>query len=402
MRSIRNFRAETAESTTPAALLPDISLAGAPMALLDRNGAICEVNREFSALTGFSEAELQGAALGLILKNARYAGGAPSRGKSSLSVKSGRALPVFYAILPSPGASFSVLTAISLEEEERLKAELAAKAAELEKREEYIECFREGVFRMITDLDRSETELKRTLKNLRETQVQLVQSSKMKALGELAASLVHEISQPLTVIRGLTHGMLRAMEEDSKWRDKMRLIGDAASRMEKIVKHLKSFSRAEPPVFSPVDLNSVVKDSFLILNEHLLSHSIETLLDLAPVPFAMGNPNRLEQVVINLVTNAREAMPDGGVITVSTRADTVGGRSFVRLMVKDSGVGIPEEVIDRVFDPFFTTKETGKGTGLGLSISLSIVREHKGEIRVESLKGQGTTFHVLLPAISAG
>jgi len=283
-----------------------------------------------------------------------------------------------------------------------LQSELEAKQKELEKREKYIECFREGVLMMITDLDRSETELKGALRNLQETQVQLIQSSKMTALGELSASLVHEISQPLTVIRGLTYGMLRAMNDSGEYHDKIRLIADASARMEKIVKHLRTFSRSEPPVLSPVDVNSIVKDAFLILNDHLLSHSIETLLDLTPVPLALGNPNRLEQVVINLVTNARDAMTGGGMLTISTKEETRDGRPFIRLTIKDSGCGIPEEIIGKVFDPFFTTKETGKGTGLGLSISLGIVREHRGDIRIESVKGFGSSFHVLIPALSAG
>jgi signal transduction histidine kinase len=146
----------------------------------------------------------------------------------------------------------------------------------------------------------------------------------------------------------------------------------------------------------------VVKDAFLILNDHLLSHSIETILSLTPVPVALGNPNRLEQVVINLVTNARDAMPQGGVLTVSTKEEAKDGNPFIRLTVKDSGYGIPEEIIGKVFDPFFTTKETGKGTGLGLSISMGIVREHKGDIKIESVKGFGSSFHVLIPALSAG
>jgi signal transduction histidine kinase len=308
---------------------------------------------------------------------------------------------VSYTIAQAPGTELSVLTVIPRTEARKLEEELASKREELERREKYIECFREGVLKMITDLDRSETELKGTLRNLQETQVQLVQSSKMTALGELSASLVHEISQPLTVIRGLTHGMLRTMKDSSEWHGKVRLIADAAARMEKIVKHLRTFSRSEPLVLSPVDINSVIKDAFLILNEHLLSHSIETILDLAPVPLALGNPNRLEQVVINLVTNARDAMPQGGVLTVSTKEEKTNGNPFIRLMVKDSGSGIPEDIVNKVFDPFFTTKESGKGTGLGLSISLGIVREHKGEIRVESVKGFGSAFHVIIPALSA-
>ncbi|OGP12762.1 MAG: hypothetical protein A2052_08260 [Deltaproteobacteria bacterium GWA2_54_12] len=95
-------------------------------------------------------------------------------------------------------------------------------------------------------------------------------------------------------------------------------------------------------------------------------------------------------------------MTGGGMLTISTKEETRDGRPFIRLTIKDSGCGIPEEIIGKVFDPFFTTKETGKGTGLGLSISLGIVREHRGDIRIESVKGFGSSFHVLIPALSAG
>jgi len=402
MRLTRNSLADSAKlaprSTPP---LPDISLIGAPVAIIGKSSEILRVNREFSALTGFSDSECHGMTVFRILKIAQPGKGT-SRGKSALTLKSGPEAHVSYSISPIPDTEFSALTLISKTDATMLQSELEAKQKELEKREKYIECFREGVLMMITDLDRSETELKIALRNLQETQVQLVQSSKMTALGELSASLVHEISQPLTVIRGLTYGMLRAMNDSGEYHDKIRLIADASARMEKIVKHLRTFSRSEPPVLSPVDVNSIVKDAFLILNDHLLSHSIETLLDLTPVPLALGNPNRLEQVVINLVTNARDAMTGGGMLTISTKEETRDGRPFIRLTIKDSGCGIPEEIIGKVFDPFFTTKETGKGTGLGLSISLGIVREHRGDIRIESVKGFGSSFHVLIPALSAG
>ncbi|MBI2400601.1 MAG: hypothetical protein HYV23_06060 [Deltaproteobacteria bacterium] len=402
MRLTRNSRSDTAKRTPRSTeSLPDISLIGAPVAIIGKSADILRVNREFSAFTGFSDYESQGMPLGGILKISQPGKGT-SRGKSVLTMKNGIEAHVSYSISTIPETEFSVLTLISKTETAMLQGKLDTKQMELEKREKYIECFREGVLMMITDLDRNETELKVALKNLKETQVQLVQSSKMTALGELSASLVHEISQPLTVIRGLTFGMLRAMQDGGEHNDKVRLIADAASRMEKIVKHLRTFSRSEPPVLSPIDINAVVRDAFLILNDHLLSHSIETILNLMPVPLALGNPNRLEQVIINLVTNARDAMPEGGVLTITTKEETSDGRPFIRLIVKDSGSGIPDDIISRVFDPFFTTKETGRGTGLGLSISLGIVREHKGDIKIESVKGFGSSFHVLIPALSAG
>lgn len=396
MRLAGTSRAD-APGGVPRAAPPDISLVGAPAAIIDDGGRILEANREFEELTGLACRELKGTPVCSLLRESAITGAGASKGRARLPSPDGRGASVAYSVRPAPGTGARVLTAFPLAEEDRLRAELEARTDELGKRERYLECFRDGVFRMISDLDRSETELRDALRNLQETKVQLIQSSKMTALGELSASLVHEISQPLTVIRGLTHGMLRTMEEGSPCREKMRLIGEASSRMEKLVKHLKSFSRSELPVFSPLDLNGVVRDAFLILSEHLLSRSIETVIDLGPLPPVMGNPNRLEQVIINLVTNARDAMPGGGVITVSTGVVEDASARCVRLSVSDTGGGIPEEITGRVFDPFFTTKETGKGTGLGLSISLGIVREHRGEMRFESGKG-GTTFHVLLPA----
>ncbi|CAG1771334.1 partial two-component system, NtrC family, sensor kinase, partial [uncultured bacterium] len=362
---------------------------------------ILGASRDFCGLSGFQGSELEGAPLETVLRGVQPGHGM-NRGKGVLTTRAAGEMSVAYSMTPVPGSGCYFLTVMPRAEVQRLESELAAKQEELARREKYIECFREGVLKMINDLDRSETELKGALRDLQETQVQLMQSSKMTALGELSASLVHEISQPLTVIRGLTHGMLRTMNESAEYRDKVRLIADAAGRMEKIVKHLRAFSRSEAPVLSPVDINTVVKDAFLILNEHLLSHSIETILDLSPVPPVLGNPNRLEQVVINLVTNARDAMPLGGVLTVSTKEERKDGNPFIKLMVKDSGTGIPEEIIDKLFDPFFTTKETGKGTGLGLSISLGIVREHRGEIKVESARGFGASFNIILPALGAG
>ena len=399
MRSTRTSRPDADANLPPQAAIPDISLIGAPVAVAGSGSGILRVNRWLCELTGFSEAELTGAPINSILRDFKPGKGAV-RGNSALSTKGGPDIPVSYSITAAQKAAFLVFTITPRVEAEKLLKELSGKGSELERRERYIECFREGVLKMINDLDRSETELKGALRNLQETQVQLLQSSKMTALGELSASLVHEISQPLTVIRGLTHGMLRASNENSEHNAKVRLIGDAAARMEKIVKHLRAFSRSEAPSLSPLDINSVVRDALLILNEHLLSHSIETILDLSPVPLALGNSNRLEQVIINLVTNARDAMPTGGVLTLSTKDEAKEGRRLIRLMVRDSGSGIPDDIIDRVFDPFFTTKETGKGTGLGLSISLGIIREHRGEIKVESTAGFGTAFHVIIPAMT--
>ncbi|MFQ5735487.1 MAG: sensor histidine kinase [Thermodesulfobacteriota bacterium] len=278
-----------------------------------------------------------------------------------------------------------------------LVKELRAAREELARRVAYQEDFREGVFQMLKDLDKSERDLEEACRKLKDTRDQLIQSSKMTALGELAAGLAHELNQPLTVIKGLSMNMLRAMEPSSPGREKLHLIAEASGKMELIIKHLRIFSRNEAPELVPVDVNDTVNDAFVMVKELLLDHAIEVEMDLNPLPLIMGSPTRLEQVIINLITNAKDAMPGGSTLKISTMPLVAGGSKFVRLSIRDSGAGIKKEHLHRIFDPFFTTKKSGKGTGLGLSISYGIVKEHSGDITVESSE-KGTTFHITIPA----
>lgn len=275
--------------------------------------------------------------------------------------------------------------------------ELKATKKELAKRVKYLEDFREGVFRMLKDLDQGEMELEAAYNKLKETQNQLIQSSKLTVLGELSAGLAHELNQPLTVIMGLSQNILRQTDKKSAQYEKLKLIADASVKMEQVIKHLRIFSRNDCIAFKPVDLKGIIKDSIMILRELLTSRSIELKMKLDPVPVILGSATRLEQVIINLVANAKDAMPSGGTLTISTSSIKSGGIPFAKLSIRDTGTGIPAEIKDRIFDPFFTTKEPGKGTGLGLSISYGIIREHSGDITVES-DSSGTVFHIILPA----
>lgn len=275
--------------------------------------------------------------------------------------------------------------------------ELMLTKKELARCVDYLENFREGVYQMLRDLDSHERELENAYDKLKDTQSQLIQSSKMNALGELAASLAHELNQPLTVIKGLSQSLLKNYDDNSPNYGKVKLIVDASRRMELVIKHLKVFSRTEGPALRPVDLNTVIKDAFVIVKELLTDHSIELKMDLNPLPPVLGSAIRLEQVVINLVTNAKDAMPNGGALTIETRTIETGGISFASMTFRDTGSGIPKEILGRIFDPFFTTKEAGKGTGLGLSISYGIIKEHNGDISVESEPQKGTVFNIILP-----
>ncbi|GMR05079.1 MAG: hypothetical protein BMS9Abin23_1011 [Thermodesulfobacteriota bacterium] len=278
--------------------------------------------------------------------------------------------------------------------------ELNRTREELSKRVNYLEEFRSGVFEMLRNIDRSEQELERTCKKLKETQSQLIQTSKLKALGELSATIAHELKQPLTVIRGLAQNLLKNSQTQTPEYEKAKLILNASKNMEAIIKHLGVFSRTGEEELKPVDLNKVIKGAFIILRKLLERSSIELRLDLKKIPPVAGSANRLEQVIINLVTNAKDAMAAGGSVEISTRAVTKNNATFVELVVRDSGAGMTPEVLEKAFDPFFTTKEEGKGTGLGLSISYGIIKEHKGEITAESAPGKGSVFRITLPALN--
>ncbi len=283
---------------------------------------------------------------------------------------------------------------------EALLDELRRTKEELARRIAYQEDFREGVFEMLRDLDKSEQNLEEACRKLKDTRDQLVQSSKMTALGELAAGLAHELNQPLTVIKGLSMNMLRAIDPNAPYFEKLQLITEASGKMELIIKHLRVFTRKEGTKTVPVDLNEVINDAYVMVKELLLDNAIEVEMDLVPLPLIKGSGTRLEQVVINLVTNAKDAMHGGGTLKISTSEFEDGGRKFARLSISDTGNGIDKEHLPRIFDPFFTTKESSKGTGLGLSISYGIVKEHAGDITVET-SPQGTTFSITIPAMKS-
>jgi len=230
---------------------------------------------------------------------------------------------------------------------------------------------------------------------LKEAQAELVQSAKLAAVGMLAAGVAHELTQPLTIIRGYAQ---LVVEEELTEKAKAALdhIQAQSVRMAKIINHLREFSRQTKGAYEAVALNEVVEAAFLMLRQHLRLRKIDVAQRLQPaLPAIWGDRFQLEQVFINLITNARDAMQaqGGGRLTVTTRVVN----SSVEAAVADTGPGVPADIRDRIFDPFFTTKEVGEGTGLGLSISDRIIREHGGEIRVANRPEGGAEFVVRLP-----
>ncbi len=229
------------------------------------------------------------------------------------------------------------------------------------------------------------------------------QAEKLAALGTLSAGLVHELNNPIGVISSRIELMLQEAEErrsPPQVREDLAVLHRHAQRVARIARGLLSFARQSPGDRQVLDLNQVVEETLLLLEKQVSKEGIMVRRSLArDLPPMEGDPNALQQVVLNLLTNARDAMDDGGEIRIET--GTVTGRpGWLRLVVSDNGPGIPLEHLPKIFDPFYTTK--ADGTGLGLSISYGIVREHQGTIDVQSLPGKGTIFVLTFPTVGSG
>lgn len=242
-------------------------------------------------------------------------------------------------------------------------------------------------------------ELVETNQQLRTTQMQLVQSEKLAAVGQLTAGIVHDVKNPLTVIKGMAELMLTEGELPVDVVDEITLIRDSALKANTILSDLLTFARQSTPDLTERDMCETVEAALRLTAFPLRKAHIQVTKQLPGEPVMMVYDNQqIEQVLVNLITNAVQAMPDGGQLHVSLAQK--GG--MVSIAVQDTGTGIPAENINRIFDPFFTTKPEGEGTGLGLSVGYGIISNHHGRIEVESTPGEGTTFTILLPAGHSG
>jgi C4-dicarboxylate-specific signal transduction histidine kinase len=243
-----------------------------------------------------------------------------------------------------------------------------------------------------------------------EKETQLIQASKMTTLGLMAAGMAHEINQPLNVIQICADYFLKILRKNQVIpnEDLRRMAADITANVERatgIIRHVRDFARQSEVIKSKIKINSPIEDVFKVLGNQIKMHQIELDLDLRPdIPYILADHNRLEQVFINLVTNAIDAMDDKAELPqystyvkrlqIQTRAEN---RNVI-VTVTDNGMGMSEEVQHKLFEPFFTTKKVGKGTGLGVSISYGIVKDYEGTIDIDSHVGQGTTFKLTFPA----
>ncbi|MBJ6751301.1 sensor histidine kinase [Geomonas anaerohicana] len=248
--------------------------------------------------------------------------------------------------------------------------------------------------------NRMAVELKHREQALKDLYGQLVQSEKMAAFGALGAGIAHEVKNPLAGILGITQLSLRGVESGHPLEKNLHIIEKETKRCKTIIENLLKFARQEQVEFGEVDMAQVVADALAIVDHQLGINSVKVEQVVEPgLPACRGNANQLQQVLMNLMINAQQAMGGtAGVVRLSARRLEEGG---LELRVSDNGPGIPKEIQAKIFDPFFTTKPAGQGTGLGLSVSYGIVKDHGGEIRLESEEGVGTTFIITLPAPAA-
>ncbi len=243
-----------------------------------------------------------------------------------------------------------------------------------------------------------------TDRKMLEEQVRAAQ--KMESIGVLAGGIAHDFNNLLGVINGYTDLSLRMPDCPDKIRKYLREVNKASTRAVELVRQILTFSRRDEVVFKPVDVNQTIIDLVNMFRE-TFPRVIDFTLNLQPdLPSLLADNNQLQQVLINLCVNARDAMPNGGILTLSTRLvgrdelirrGILNDRNYVEITVADTGTGIPPEVLHRIFEPFFTTKEKGRGTGLGLAVVDGIISRHHGYIDVSSTVQVGTTFRIILP-----
>jgi histidine kinase len=238
---------------------------------------------------------------------------------------------------------------------------------------------------------------------------QLLQSSKMATLGEMATGVAHELNQPLSVIKTASSFIKRKVtKEEPIDPEIMKTMAEEmdsyVDRAEKIISHMREFGRKSEVIKEKVQVNDVLRRAVDFFRQQLKLRGIEVVEDLdGELPLVLAESNRLEQVIINLLINARDAIEERGEgrnqlaplkrITLKTSLE----KGMITIQITDTGTGVPESLLDKIFEPFFTTKKIGKGTGLGLSISYGIVRDYEGTISVKSAEGEGATFTVQFP-----
>ncbi|MEW6296161.1 MAG: ATP-binding protein [Thermodesulfobacteriota bacterium] len=324
-----------------------------------QNGAILRANREAEKVTGFQQEELHGRPIWELhppeeqeqlrqLTQETNSHGYLSREDLHLIAKDGNVIPVsvYFGIIEHRG-------------------------------EKTIQ----GIYLDVSDRKRLES--------------QLIQSEKMAAIGQLAAGIAHEIRNPLGIILNALYDLGEILDTDNPevWED-LRIAKDEIVRAQEIINTLLEFSRESRAEMEEVNLNDLLRKTLQLMHKYLQTNNVKVVTSLGKVGTCLANQNALRQVFLNLITNAVQAMPEGGELRLRTQRTA---NKSVLIEVSDTGIGIPERHLSSIFNPFFTTKEPGQGTGLGLSVVHSVIKRYQGQITVRSKPNEGTTFLIELP-----
>jgi two-component system NtrC family sensor kinase len=255
-----------------------------------------------------------------------------------------------------------------------------------------------------SELAKRNEELRLLNKALFESQRQLGHSEKLAALGQLTATMAHQIGTPLNSISGYIQLILQEGTLPPIHHDRLKIVESQLDRLADSVKIVLSSTRQPKPQLKPLDLNAILLELIHLSEPWLHARAVKLLSSLSPdLHPVLGDPTHLQTLFLNLITNALDAMPGGGMLKIQTqevmpRSLAENGR-WLKISITDTGIGITEESKKRIFDPFFTTKKVGEGSGLGLTICEEIVKEHFGRLEIESEVGQGSTFFILLPIL---
>jgi two-component system NtrC family sensor kinase len=285
----------------------------------------------------------------------------------------------------------------------RIEASYRQNVELLDQINRFNEDLKEKVRLATRQLERRNEELRRANELLFDTQLELSRSERLAMVGEMAATIAHEIGTPLTSISGHVQLLLQEPGLDASSGPRLKIMEGQIARTVDILQGFLSLARQADPVVKPLDVNILMKEILNLTSPGLgLKHVIVIERYDQHLPSVLGDAHQLQQVFLNLIANALDAMPDGGELTVETDSvDSYVGHEasrWVRIQITDTGCGITPEDRKRIFEPFFTTKERGRGTGLGLTVCQNIVRAHQGTIGIESQVGKGTTFVIVLPA----
>lgn len=288
------------------------------------------------------------------------------------------------------------------------------------------------------DLQHNLAALEQTNRELERSQAEVIQAVKLASIGRLAAGVAHEVGNPLSAVMGYIGILQQGVEGRGEEMDILNRMARETQRIDRIIRELLDYSRPSKGNIAEHNINDVIRRAISMLSHQKIMENIEIVLNLADdLPEVLIDEDKIQQVIVNLVINARDAMPSGGIMTLSTREDTfqrppeqgaipsrrredppgsdftrlrklplltynvsrlTEGEAVIAITVADTGEGIDREDLGKIFDPFFTTKDPGKGTGLGLAVAMRIIEFFGGQLRIDSQKGKGTTAEIMLPS----